>query len=53
MFVASEENPIWFAKRVIQFLDEDKGIPAVDLSVLDNQVTLRQQVAIAAFPARR
>ena len=36
--VTGDENPQWVAQRVNEFLAEDDGIPAVDLSYLKNQV---------------
>ena len=35
-----DENPEWTADRIGKFLALDDGIPAVDLSVLKNKVTL-------------
>ena len=38
MTVVGDENPQWVARRFQQFLAEDDGIPAVDLSYLEDRV---------------
>lgn len=48
--IAGFENPLWVANRVAQFLAADEGIPTTDLSVLADEVTLPQQIAMGAIP---
>lgn len=48
-----EENPVWVANRLLRFLSEDEGVQSVDLSVLADQVTIPQQVAMGAIPGRK
>ena len=40
----ADENPVWLAHRIAQFLQADDGIPALDLAYLDNRVTLQGPV---------
>ncbi|KAH8821922.1 Alpha/Beta hydrolase protein [Xylogone sp. PMI_703] len=35
-----DENPVWLAKRLLRFFAAGVGIPSVDLSYLDDKVTL-------------
>ena len=41
--IAGDENPVWVANRVAQFLALDSGIPSIDLSYLKDKVTLLTQ----------
>jgi hypothetical protein len=40
----ADENPVWLAKRISQFLQADEGIPALDLAYLEDKVTLQLSV---------
>ena len=41
--MVGDENPVWVANRVAQFLALDPGIPSVDLEYLKDRVTLLTQ----------
>lgn len=41
MNLIADENPLWVANRVLQFLAKDRSVPRpIDLSYLTNKVTL-------------
>lgn len=48
-----EENPSWVANRVLSFFNEGDTIPSVDLSGLDDKVSLIEEFAMGNIPGRK